>query len=235
MTIDASIASTCPARHVCRQHMLMCSSACPWHIDLRYQLDLSGLPDEYRDLTIERVPDTIEHVESLRFFASVIAERHPKNGLFLHGAGTGNGKTYAACAIAQSFIVARTRRAVVSGKPAGHLVQFVNAVELLDALRRGFDDDAAARSAARVVERIEKAQLVVIDDLGAQKPSEWVVERFYSIINGVWTRKSKQTLIVTSNMSLQALEMTLGARTRSRIEGLTLAMNFAGVDYRRKG
>lgn len=208
---------------------------CPWHIELTYQLRLSGIPHEYIDQTVERLPADREHVDVFRNFISIAKERKPKNGLYLYSAVTGNGKTEAACAIAQSLIVARTKQAIATGQHVHQVVQFVNTTELLDALRRAMDEETEAERVRALQRRIEQAEFVVLDDLGAERPTEWVAERFYSIINGVWTRRTMQTLIVTSNVTLQALEMRLGARVRSRIEGLTVVVEFTGSDKRRKG
>jgi DNA replication protein DnaC len=170
----------------------------------------------------------------LREYAKIAAERRPRNGLYLASSTTGNGKTEAASAIAMSFIVARAKKAINAGRDAGQLVQFVNTVELFDTLRQAMNDDGAQSKATRLVERIENASLVVLDDISAERPSTWVEERFYSIINGIWARRTRQTLIATSNRSLQALEATLGPRIRSRIDGLTVVCNFDGSDKRRK-
>lgn len=233
--VDATIASTCPARFACRRHNAYCSTACELYIDLRYQLDLSGIPLEYRDRRIEDSRfDGREHIESLRHFAAVAAERKPNNGLYLWSATTGNGKTEAACAIAQSYLVARAKVAVNAGTSIGQLVQFVNTTDLLDLLRQAMDDELADYRAKRLIERIRRSEIVVLDDLGAEKSSEWVAERFYTIINGLWTNRSKQTLIVTSNKSLQAIEASLGSRVRTRIDGLTVGLEFKGRDWRRK-
>lgn len=233
--VDPVIASTCLARHACRQHNVLCSTACPLHIELTYQLRMSGIPDEYVDQVVERLPPDRENLDTLRAFAAVAAERKPKNGLYLYSPGSGNGKTEAACAIAQSFIVARSKAAIASGRSAGHLVQFVNTTDLLDLLRRAMDDDVEYERARALMRRIESAELVVLDDVGSEKPSAWVEERFYAMINGIWTRRTSQTLVMTSNASLQSLEMRLGARVRSRVEGLTILVEFGGSDKRRKG
>lgn len=232
---NPSIASTCLARDDCRQHGIRCSALCPWHIELVYQLRLSGIPDEYIDQTVERLPSDRENIDVLRNFVSIAKKRKPKNGLYLYSALTGNGKTEAACAVAQSLIVDRTKRAIATGKPIRQVVQFVNTTDLLDMLRRAMDDETEVERVRALQRRIEQAEFVVLDDLGAERPSEWVAERFYSIINGIWNRRDRQTLLVTSNVTLQALEMRLGARVRSRIEGLTAVLEFIGSDKRRKG
>jgi DNA replication protein DnaC len=212
-------------------------------VDLRYQLALSAIPDEYRTYTMETLPsdretrftfDPTKPALDLREYARIAGERKTKNGVYLTSPTTGNGKSELACAIAMSFIVARTRKALREGVDVGQLVQFVNTTELLDLLRAAMNDDGAQAKATALIGRIERAPLVCLDDLGSERPSEWVAERFYSIINGIWARRAKQTLIATSNKSLQAIEATLGPRVRSRIDGLTIVCELRGDDRRRK-
>jgi DNA replication protein DnaC len=235
VTFDPTIASTCIARHACKRHNVYCSTACEFYTDLAYQLDLSAIPAEYRGVVVERLPQPFEHIDKLRHFAAVAGERKPNNGLFLVSPTTGTGKTLAACAVAQSYIVARTRAAMRSGGAGlDQLAYFVNTVELLDLLRQAMNDDTAQLRATAAIERIKRADLVILDDVGSNRPTPWVEERFYAIVDGIWRNRTRQTLVVTSNMPLQAIEMSLGARTRSRIEGLTVALNFVGVDHRRK-
>jgi len=231
---DKEIASTCSARHVCRQHEIMCAVHCPLYIDLRYQFALSGIPDEYRGLTVETLPDNREHLNSFRHFAQVASTRKPNNGLFLVSAMTGNGKTEAACAIAGSYIVSRTMQAIRDRTSLPQLVQFVNVTELLDLIRSGMSDEDANRRSTTILQRIERADVVILDDLGAERPTEYVQERLYALINGIWSNRKRQTLIATSNKSLQAIEITLGPRVRSRVDGLTVAIEYKGKDQRRK-
>lgn len=239
MSDNETLSSTCPARHVCRLvGTERCNVACAWNVDLRYQIALSGIPDEYTQYTVESLSSDSENIDTLRSFAAVAAERKPKNGLFLTSATTGTGKTTAACAVAMSFILARTRRALARGESVGQLVQFVGTTELLDLLRLAMNDDAAQGEANRLIDRIGKAQLVILDDFGAERVSEWVGERFYAIINAIWSNRTKQTLIATSNATLDQIELRYGdtgagKRIRSRVDGLCIVLPFKGDDRRR--
>jgi DNA replication protein DnaC len=87
---------------------------------------------------------------------------------------------------------------------------------------------------SRLIDRIERAELVIFDDIGVEKPTPFVEERFYALLNGIWTRRTHQTLIATSNKTLDQIELTVGPRIRSRLDGLTVTLNFEGGDHRRK-
>jgi DNA replication protein DnaC len=105
---------------------------------------------------------------------------------------------------------------------------FVVVPELLRAIRRGYNqqnDDSD-----RLVKLTEEAPLLVLDDLGAEKPSDWVREQLYVIIN----RRYENMLptIVTSNCTTQELVERVGQRTVSRLIEMTTPIKITAKDYR---
>ena len=55
-----------------------------------------------------------------------------------------------------------------------------------------------------------------LDDLGAEKRTEWVLEQLYSIVNERW--QDERSIVVTTNISdLDELREQIGARTVSRL------------------
>ena len=105
---------------------------------------------------------------------------------------------------------------------------FVVVPELLRAIRRGYNqqnDDSD-----RLVKLTEEAPLLVLDDLGAEKPSDWVREQLYVIIN----RRYENMLptIVTTNCTTQELVERVGQRTVSRLIEMTTPIKITAQDYR---
>lgn len=229
--IDERVADTCIARHTCKQHGKMCSTACPWHIDLRYQMDLSGIPKRYQKWAAETLPEDTYALKLLRHYAATDADRANGNGLFLWG-GTGTGKTTVACALGNSYIINRTRLALQRGELLGQLVAYANVPELLELIKRGFDDEEAAVESRGMMHSLRTANRVILDDIGAEKPTDWVRERLLTIIN----ERHDNELVThfTSNLTLDQVEITLGKRIRSRIEGMTVQVEVRGADRRRK-
>lgn len=105
---------------------------------------------------------------------------------------------------------------------------FVVVPELLRAIRRGFNQ--ANEDSDRLVKLTEEAPLLVLDDLGAEKPSDWVREQLYVIIN----RRYENMLptIITTNCSMQELVDRIGQRTVSRIIEMTTPYKITASDYR---
>jgi DNA replication protein DnaC len=120
-----------------------------------------------------------------------------KTGLLINGP-VGTGKTHAA------WLAAAEWCASTGTWPRPGNVIFLRVTDLLDALRPQ-DDRAPVR-----VRDCQEADLLVLDDLGAEKPSEWAAERLYMIIDERYV--NCLPLIVTTNYP--------EARLAARLSGL---------------
>jgi DNA replication protein DnaC len=80
------------------------------------------------------------------------------------------------------------------------------------------------------METVKTADLLVLDDLGAEKPTAWVQERIFVIVNHRY-REALPT-IFTSNIGPKDLAAQLGERTASRIVAMTEGIELEGDDYR---
>ena len=96
-------------------------------------------------------------------------------------------------------------------------IKFYNATELMAILRGLFDKhnskDKPYSDIESFLEYITRKGLyafdyIVIDDLGAEKQSEWVQETFYLLINKLYENESPN-LFITSNKSLQKITESL--------------------------
>ena len=106
--------------------------------------------------------------------------RRENNGLLLWG-NTGNGKTFAAACIANELID-RGIPAMITSFP-----RILNA---------GYDKQ-------EIIEQVHFYPLMVIDDLGAERSSEYAMETVYTVIDERY--KAKKPLIVTTNLTLDEL------------------------------
>lgn len=149
-------------------------------------------------------------------------------GLYLAGQ-VGTGKTHTAWGAVAAWCVA-TGLSPVNGPVAewgGHTappVIFTRMTDLLDDLRPG--DDSRLR-----IRDCQNTPLLVIDDLGAEKASEWTQERFYSIIDHRYA--NCMPLIVTSNIPPRELAEQTGERSASRLAEMCQIVPMTGTDRRR--
>ena len=137
--------------------------------------------------------------------------RRENNGLLLWG-NTGNGKTFAAACIANELID-RGIPAMITSFP-----RILNA---------GYDKQD-------IIEQVHYYPLMVIDDLGAERSSEYAMETVYTVIDERY--KSKKPLIVTTNLTLDELcrpkDMTY-QRIYDRILEMCTPLVFKGGSLRR--
>lgn len=104
-------------------------------------------------------------------------------------------------------------------------VAFWPVVELLDQLRPGGDPEAL-REAMDV-------DVLLLDDLGSERPTDWTGERLFAVINRRWLEE-KPTIATCNLDSPEAMKEALGARTFSRLVGNgSVVIRMAGADRRR--
>lgn len=100
---------------------------------------------------------------------------------------------------------------------------FAPIVEALDWLRPGGPPDTAARMGS--------VRVLLLDDLGAEKPSDWTAERLYGIVNRRWL--NELPTIVTTNVPSAELESVVDPRLFSRLVHNAEAVRIGGADRRR--
>lgn len=142
-------------------------------------------------------------------------EQHLKTGKNLIIVGStcvGTGKTHLACAVAQEVMGL--------GVPA----QFINVCSMLSEIRENFD-----------VDKFSKIELLIIDDFGKEKSTDWVCEVVYSIIN----KRYEQMLptVITTEKFMSNMTEHYGERGKailSRISEDFSLIELKGEDYRKR-
>lgn len=72
----------------------------------------------------------------------------------------------------------------------------------------------------------------MLDDIGAEKPTEWVRETLFSLID--FRYQNNKPIIFTSNFHLSNLENKLGKPIISRIVEMCRVIKLDGEDFRLK-
>lgn len=109
----------------------------------------------------------------------------------------------------------------------GMNVVFQNMSLLLALLRRGYEDDLFD-DRLRFIS--SQAQILILDDLGAEKPTAWGEEKLYMIID---TRLcAKLPLFVTTNCTQAELEEKFHPRILSRLKEMCTWIEVGGQDWR---
>jgi DNA replication protein DnaC len=108
--------------------------------------------------------------------------------------------------------------------------RFLAAVDFFLELKSTFGDTPGNEE--QVVDKYCKCTCLLIDDIGAEKVSDWSRQMFYTLIDRRY-RDMKQT-IITSNLSLGELARHIDTRITSRLLEMGIAIDLGKVDYRKK-
>jgi len=106
---------------------------------------------------------------------------------------------------------------------------FVVVPDLLKEIRQGFGQGGYS---SELIKKVEIAPILILDDLGAEKSSEWVREQLYVIINQRYI--NMLPTLVTTNCTTEELMERLGERTVSRLIEMTDSYKITADDYRLK-
>ena len=82
------------------------------------------------------------------------------------------------------------------------------------------------------LEYLIKAEVLVIDDIGTEKPSDWVAETLYNLVNSRY--ENTKTTIFTSNLELDELADKVDDKLASRITEMTDIIKSTGKDKRKQ-
>ena len=114
----------------------------------------------------------------------------------------------------------------------GQRVRWQPVGELLDRLRQNQpdgDDNAYAHLA-----QVAATPWLVLDDLGRSKPSAWVLDRLYALVNSRAVRQART--LITTNETLGSMTASLGDAIADRVfdshSGLVAVVTLTGPSYR---
>lgn len=142
------------------------------------------------DLTNEKITKAMQN-----YVDNFEELRKTGKGLLLYGT-VGTGKTYAACEVANALI------------DRGYPVLVTNFARLTNTIQGMFDGKQ------EYIDSLNKFQLLVIDDLGTERNSEFMQEMVYNIIDSRY--RSGLPFIVTTNLTIEEIKKP-GDRGRARI------------------
>ena len=84
--------------------------------------------------------------------------------------------------------------------------------KLLARIRRTYDSDPGGDSYLPFFERLTSVDLLHIDDLGAEKRSDWVLEQLYALVNERY--EAQRSVLITTNLPHEELEEQIGSTNR---------------------
>lgn len=160
------------------------------------------------------------------FAGDFMANKNP-TGLLLVG-GVGSGKTYLVASLVNYLAEAMELYSYddysedyINYLKADYLwilqnkgVCFIVLSELLEYLKDCYSNDETWKS-KRITEHLRKIDLLVLDDMGAEKTSDWTKELLFNIID--YRYNEQLPMIVTTNCVPEELKEKIGDRNFDRL------------------
>lgn len=216
-------------------------------LKLERMLERAGLPARYLDATFDTydwrgTPPSIQraYLDSKTYAENFLTDR--EQGLLLYGS-VGTGKTHLAVSIIRHVTLALSVR-----------TNFVDFRQLLKRLQGTFT--TSTQSTEEVMRPVLDAELLVLDEIGAARATDWTFE----IVEEVLNHRYNQALatVITTNlpnlpcssetpaegqggyaraaaqaMRLETLGDRIGARMYSRVQQMCRPIELQGPDHRR--
>src|SRR5579863_581692 len=199
------------------------------------------IPQRYRDLTLDAYeiyhgadPSLSLALQTARKFVDAYPVDTAGKGLLFTGS-IGVGKTHLAVGVLRRLVQERGARGL-----------FCDYRELLKNIQNSYNAQVNTTE-LQLLKPVFAAEVLVLDDLGAQKPNEWVWDTVALILNTRYN--DRQTTIITTNYpdlaagsgaksdaERAAREQTLGDRIgdrmRSRLAEMCIRVEMKGEDFR---
>ena len=179
-------------------------------------LQKSGVSDRFQDKRLSDIKDSPKLFEICSSYVNHWEEMKTNGfGLYLWG-NVGTWKTHTASAIANELI-------------EKHLVEvmFVSFSEVANRVRKSFDD---SNSDKQLFDDMREVELLVIDDFGMEKPTDWLKEQIFLVINARY--ENRKPIIITSNQSVEDIGKFLMPQIASRLLEVSRTIKFTWEDRR---
>jgi DNA replication protein DnaC len=148
----------------------------------------TGIGRRFLEVSFEREPivslDPVVQRRVRAFVRTIDENLDAGRGLWFDGP-VGTGKSSLAILVAKA------------ARDAGRSYAVYPVPLLLAQIKRTFDRDASDNYLA-FFRKLCSVDVLVLDDLGAEKQTEWVLEQLYSIINERW--QDRRSIVVTTNL-----------------------------------
>ena len=180
------------------------------------------IPRKYRGTSFDRPPVNdmpAPQVHAVkRFVRTIDSSLDAGRGLWFEG-DIGTGKTTLAMLVSRAAL------------DAGRSVAIYSLPRLLAEIRATFEDDTEG-SYVDFLDRLAAVDLLHVDDVGAERSSEWVLEQLYAIVNARY--EEERSVVITTNLERDELAGQINERTVSRLEEMCTVVPLFGEDARKQ-
>lgn len=164
--------------------------------------DITGL------IKLSNIPLLTRHTHRFFTFKSYVGVKDALEAAIHFGQSTklpfltflglpGTGKTHLALSIGWAYL------------EAGKLILYYHVANFLNALRDGYKR-SGENDFFHIMSFARNCSLLILDDLGAEKETEWATEQLDYIIDSRY--ENRKSLVVTTNLALDLLPPRIGDR-----------------------
>lgn len=156
-----------------------------------------------------------EHSTQRKALTYLLKFKPGSKGVILFG-GAGRGKTHLGIGLVRKL------------QDEGRVCLALKSIDMLNRIRKTYrnNDDV---DEIEVINLLKQVEILFIDDIGVEKPSGWVLEKLYEIID---YRTNRRTTIFTTNLDGEEMKAKLGPALVSRIYGVGEQLEIEGKDRR---
>jgi DNA replication protein DnaC len=213
---------------------------CRLQVQAARLLNRASIPKRYEHCTLETFeagyPGADRSLSAAHMMARNFVAGYPVTtegkGLLLTG-DVGVGKTHLAVGIAQALIFEKGVRAF-----------FCDYRELLKRIQESYNPTVASTE-LQILAPVFEAEVLILDELGAQKPTDWVWDTVALVLNTRYN--DKRTTLITTNypnapaalarnadkaIREETLGDRIGERMRSRLSEMCVEVEMRGNDLR---
>ena len=191
-------------------------------------LDGAKLPERVADFTLASYPS--KRIPAYRQALDFVKQWDGHTGLILIGS-YGHGKT--------GLLVSMLKAIATSYVDTPYRMWFLTGTALMDELRQAIGREQQSRhdpsieTYSAVLDRAMRVRLLAIDDLGAERSTDWVQERMFAIFNERY--EHRLPTFTTTNFGLEQLATRLESRVYERLLETSQVIEVEGENLRLRG
>lgn len=189
---------------------------------------VARIPDRYRGCSLANFNALTESQKAAKAMARRYVESYPAvdAGLLVVGP-VGVGKTHLVAAILAELVDRKGARGL-----------FCDFTDLLERIQASYGA-GGDQSADEILTPYREAEVLVLDELGARRPTDFSRDVLYGLLNTRYNRK-RITLVTTNFADVpekaggETLELRVGSAVRSRLAEMCQLVAVSGPDFRRE-
>lgn len=198
------------------------------------QIKSAGIPADYMHKTIKDFQSEIYGTAINRRIARYVLHgvtsyleqfnkfKEMGTGFYIHSQTKGSGKSLLSIIIGNELIRRYKMKAI-----------YISTINMLGEIKGKMFTNNPEVSAYNQIESIKKAELLILDDLGAEKATEWSEETLTQILDDRMNYRGPT--IISSNVTMEQLERKYtGGRINSRIAKMTFPLSLPEESVREK-